>query len=120
MWVVVAIGALSKYTFILSAHSFREFSIGDAFVGYHEDTIPSIVMQVCNEVEEEGDDLHKEPEDTWEIKVRTQSSHLMTLFGLRENNMRQRSVPKPVIMPTLSILKEKVVPEMQTLFFLLV
>ncbi len=47
----------------------REFSVEDAFVGYHEDTIPSIVMQVCNDIEKE--DLPGETtEDTWEMKVR--------------------------------------------------
>ena len=48
----------------------RDFSIGDAFVGFHEDTIPSIVMQVCNEIERE--DLSSASyytEDTWEMKV---------------------------------------------------
>ena len=48
----------------------RDFSIGDAFVGFHEDTIPSIVMQVCNEIERED---HSSPshdaEDTFEMKV---------------------------------------------------
>ena len=48
----------------------RDFSIGDAFVGFHEDTIPSIVMQVCNEIERED---HSSPshdaEDTLEMKV---------------------------------------------------
>ena len=48
----------------------RDFSIGDAFVGFHEDTIPSIVMRVCNEIERED---HSSPsddsEDTWEMKV---------------------------------------------------
>ena len=47
----------------------RAFSIGDAFVGFHEDTIPSIVMQVCNDLEEEGEALHDGPEDPWEINV---------------------------------------------------
>lgn len=48
----------------------RDFSIGDAFVGFHEDTIPSIVMQVCNEIERE-DHLSEsdDSEDTWEMKV---------------------------------------------------
>ena len=49
----------------------RDFSIGDAFVGFHEDTIPSIVMQVCNEI---GGENHSsasyDTEDTWEMKVR--------------------------------------------------
>ena len=48
----------------------RDFSIGDAFVGFHEDTIPSIVMQVCNEIERED---HSSPshdaEYTLEMKV---------------------------------------------------
>ena len=48
----------------------REFSIGDAFVGFHEDTIPSIVMQVCNEIEREDlSSASYDTEDTWEMKV---------------------------------------------------
>ena len=47
----------------------RDFSVGDAFVGYHEDTIPSIVLQVCNDIEEE-DSPDETTEDTWEMKVR--------------------------------------------------
>ena len=48
----------------------RDFSIGDAFVGYHEDTIPSIVMQVCNEIErEDHSSLWDDSENTWEMKV---------------------------------------------------
>jgi len=54
--------------------SLRDFSVGDAFVGYHEDTIPSIVMQVCNDLEEEGEDG---PVDPWEIKV---SAHLLMTY----------------------------------------
>ncbi|KAL9988404.1 hypothetical protein ACROYT_G002842 [Oculina patagonica] len=46
-----------------------EFSVGDAFVGYHEDTIPSIVMQVCNDIEKEDDFAEEATEDTWEMKV---------------------------------------------------
>ena len=68
----------------------RDFSVGDAFVGYHEDTIPSIVMQVCNDIEEEEEDLPDETtEDTWEMKVRGQKCQPITrylsftiLFGL--------------------------------------
>ena len=48
----------------------RDFSVGDAFVGYHGDTIPSIVMQVCNDIEEEEDLPDDTTEDTWEMKVR--------------------------------------------------
>ncbi|KAJ7339392.1 hypothetical protein OS493_005787 [Desmophyllum pertusum] len=47
----------------------RDFSTGDAFVGYHEDTIPSIVMQVCNDIEEEDVLPDDTTEDTWEMKV---------------------------------------------------
>ena len=50
----------------------RDFSVGDAFVGYHEDTIPSIVMQVCNDMEEDDDLPDETTEDTWEMKVRGQ------------------------------------------------
>ena len=49
----------------------RDFSIGDAFVGFHEDTIPSIVMQVCNEIGgEDRSSASYDTEDTWEMKVR--------------------------------------------------
>ncbi|PFX19443.1 E3 ubiquitin-protein ligase RNF213 [Stylophora pistillata] len=48
----------------------RVFSIGDAFVGFHEDTIPSIVMQVCYEIERDNyaptDDDAK---NAWEDEV---------------------------------------------------
>ncbi|KAJ7339384.1 hypothetical protein OS493_005779 [Desmophyllum pertusum] len=47
----------------------RDFSTGDAFVGYHEDTIPSIVMQVCNDIEEEDVLPDDTTEDTWEMTV---------------------------------------------------
>ena len=48
----------------------RDFSIGDAFVGFHEDTIPSIVMQVCNEIgREDFSSASYDTEDTWEMKV---------------------------------------------------
>ena len=48
----------------------RDFSIGDAFVGFHEDTIPSIVMQVCNEIEiEDLSSASSNTVDTWEMKV---------------------------------------------------
>ena len=53
----------------------RVFSVGDAFVGYHEDTIPSIVMQVCNDMEEDDDLPDETTEDTWEMKVRGQKVH---------------------------------------------
>ena len=49
----------------------RDFSIGDAFVGFHEDTIPSIVLQVSNEIpREDQSPASYDTEDTWEMKVR--------------------------------------------------
>ncbi|XP_022806308.1 E3 ubiquitin-protein ligase rnf213-alpha-like [Stylophora pistillata] len=56
----------------------RDFSIGDAFVGFHEDTIPSIVMQVCNEIERE-DHLSEsdDSEDTWEMKILRRSQMML-------------------------------------------
>ena len=53
-----------------SVYCSRDFYVGDAFVGYHEDTIPSIVMQVCNDMEEDDDLPDETTEDTWEMKVR--------------------------------------------------
>ena len=48
----------------------REFYIGDAFAGFHEDTIPSVVMQVCNEIErEDHSSASDDAEDTCEMKV---------------------------------------------------
>ena len=48
----------------------RDFSIGDAFVGFHEDTIPSIVMEVCNEIEREDHSAASDDtKDTSEMKV---------------------------------------------------
>ena len=41
----------------------RVFSIGDSFVGFHEDTIPSVVMQVCNNLEEEQKEEEEKEED---------------------------------------------------------
>lgn len=68
-------------------HSLRDFAIGDAFVGFHEDTIPSIVMQVCNDLEVEGDVSHEEPGDLWDKKVSEQlyNNYLMTIPWLVSN-----------------------------------
>jgi len=55
---------------------YRDFTIGDAFVGYHEDTIPSIVMQVCNDLADEDSPSQVEAEDPWEVTVR-----LLSVFG---------------------------------------
>ena len=62
-------------TFVLFPTYLRAFSIGDAFVGFHEDTIPSIVMQVCNDLEEEDDASHDGPGDPWQHKVNEQQPH---------------------------------------------
>ena len=55
---------------------FRAFSAGDAFVGFHEDTIPSVVIQVCNELEgEEQEGISQDgTEDPWESEVKTKLS----------------------------------------------
>ncbi|RMX46188.1 hypothetical protein pdam_00007847 [Pocillopora damicornis] len=56
----------------------RDFSIGDAFVGFHEDTIPSIVMQVCNEIGgEDHSSAGYDTEDTWEMKVLRRSKMML-------------------------------------------
>ncbi|XP_022803330.1 E3 ubiquitin-protein ligase rnf213-alpha-like isoform X2 [Stylophora pistillata] len=48
----------------------RDFSIWDAFVGFHNDTIPSLVMQVCSEIErEDNSSASDDTADTWEMKV---------------------------------------------------
>ncbi|XP_067057901.1 E3 ubiquitin-protein ligase rnf213-alpha-like isoform X3 [Acropora muricata] len=49
----------------------RAFSAGDAFVGFHEDTIPSVVIQVYNELEgEEQEDFSQGgTEDPWESEM---------------------------------------------------
>ena len=54
----------------------RVLSVGDAFVGFHEDTIPSVVIQVYNELggKEQEDVSQDGTEDPWESKVRTELS----------------------------------------------
>ena len=54
----------------------RAFSAGDAFVGFHEDTIPSVVIQVYKELErEEHEDFSQDgTEDPWESEVKTKLS----------------------------------------------
>ena len=48
----------------------RDFSVGDAFIGFHEDTIPCIVMQVSNEIpREDNSSISDNTKDTWEMKV---------------------------------------------------
>ena len=52
-------------TFIFS----RKFTKADAFVGYHEDCVPAVVLQVCAELHEDGSDLSEEKKETWEENV---------------------------------------------------
>ena len=54
----------------------RVFTVGDAFVGFHEDTIPSVVIQVYNELEEEEQEDVSQygTDDPWESEVRTKLS----------------------------------------------
>ncbi|XP_022797655.1 E3 ubiquitin-protein ligase rnf213-alpha-like isoform X3 [Stylophora pistillata] len=47
----------------------RTFSKGEAFIGYHEDTVPAIVLQVCAEVHNDGEFLSDEERESWEENV---------------------------------------------------
>ena len=47
----------------------RPFTKGDAFVGYHEDSAPAVVLQVCAELKNNGADLSDEERQSWEEKV---------------------------------------------------
>lgn len=81
-------------------HSLRDFAIGDAFVGFHEDTIPSIVMQVCNDLEVEGDVSHEDPGDLWDKKVSEQlyNNYLMKIPWLVSNvRVMNRTQTQPVV-----------------------
>ncbi|KAK3715936.1 hypothetical protein QZH41_016501 [Actinostola sp. cb2023] len=53
------------------------FSEGDAFVGYHEDTIPSVVLQVCSSLGKDGTTLNHETKDEWEETVLSESKRLL-------------------------------------------
>ena len=55
----------------------RTFTKGDAFVGYHEDTIPAVVLSVCSNLREDGTDLDDGRREEWEDKV---SDELLTLL----------------------------------------
>ena len=35
--------------------SYRKYSPGDAFVGYHGDTAASVVLQVCSNIDQHGE-----------------------------------------------------------------
>lgn len=47
----------------------RTFKKGDAFIGYHEDSVPAVVLQVCAELHEDGSDLSDVEREAWQEKV---------------------------------------------------
>jgi hypothetical protein len=47
----------------------RKFTKDDAFVGYHDDTIPSVVLQVCGKLKQDGTSVSAEMKDEWEDEV---------------------------------------------------
>ena len=51
------------------AFSFRQFTKQDAFVGFHEDSVPAVVLQVCSELLDDGSKLSEEERESWEEKV---------------------------------------------------
>ena len=47
----------------------RTFTKADAFIGYHEDCVPAVVLQVCAELHEDGSDLSEVEREAWKEKV---------------------------------------------------
>ncbi|XP_078382607.1 E3 ubiquitin-protein ligase rnf213-alpha-like isoform X3 [Oculina patagonica] len=47
----------------------RAFKKGDAFIGYHGDTVPAVVLQVCAELHDDGSVLSDEDRESWEENV---------------------------------------------------
>lgn len=47
--------------------SYRKYSPGDAFVGYHGDTAASVVLQVCSNMDQHG---QRSDRHSWEEEVR--------------------------------------------------
>ena len=47
----------------------RKFTVGDAFVGFHDDTPSAVVLQVSNEMEKESFQMTDDSEDEWEEQV---------------------------------------------------
>ena len=43
--------------------------MGDAFVGFHDDTPSAVVLQVSNEMEKESFQMTDDSEDAWEEQV---------------------------------------------------
>ena len=60
---------LVNICFHYSTSLFRPFTKGDAFIGYHEDTVPAVVLQVCAELRNNGTSLSDEERQSWEEKV---------------------------------------------------
>ena len=64
------------------AFSFRQFTKQDAFVGFHEDSVPAVVLQVCSELLDDGSKLSEEERESWEEKVITVPFSIAGLRGL--------------------------------------
>ena len=73
----------------------RTFSKGDAFIGYHDDIVPAVVLQVCAELHSDGVFLSDEERKSWEEKVSRQpekgivtgikrTSYLFLMWSLHE------------------------------------
>ena len=68
---------------IIFANSlYRKFTKGDAFVGFHEDSIAAVVLQVCNELLDDGSKLSDEERQPWEEKVITIPFSIAGFLGL--------------------------------------
>ena len=48
---------------------YRTYSPGDAFVGYHGDTAASVVLQVCSNIDQRGQQSHFSDPHSWEEEV---------------------------------------------------
>ncbi|KAJ7339358.1 hypothetical protein OS493_005752 [Desmophyllum pertusum] len=47
----------------------RAFTKGDAFIGYHDDSVPAVVLQICAELHDDGSGLSEEDRQSWEENV---------------------------------------------------
>ncbi|XP_031561517.1 E3 ubiquitin-protein ligase RNF213-like [Actinia tenebrosa] len=47
----------------------KKFTEDDAFVGYHDDTIPTVVLQVCSQLRQDGTTVDEGNKDQWEEEV---------------------------------------------------
>ena len=62
----------------------RTFSKGDAFIGYHDDIVPAVVLQVCAELHSDGVFLSDEERKSWEEKV-SRTARERNCDGYKEN-----------------------------------